>query len=358
RGSARARTRPLGGRVIRLGIDATSVAPNGKGIARVQRGTVEALAALGRHELVVFARHPEELPGVPVERVTLRPALVWEQVGLSRAIQAQRLDALLTWTERLPLTGGGRFLVWLFEPPTLRIHQNRVVGAGAYQRASDLVTLALWRRSLDRAAIVFTGSDATAEALPRSAARVRTLYPGLDPRFSPGPGADEGRFVLHLGSSDPRDDTETALAAFERARPRLPEGTRLRVVGGFDGPPAEGVDYLGRVSDEELVSLYRGALAYLDASLYEGFGYQVLEAMACGTPVVATRVTSIPELADGAALLCEARDVHALADALVSVATDPVLAGRLRGEGLARSGTFTWERTATELAAAVEEVVG
>ena len=65
--------------MIRVGIDATSVAPDGKGIARVQRGTVRALAELGRFELVVYARHPEEIAGA--RRVTIRPTLAWEQAG-------------------------------------------------------------------------------------------------------------------------------------------------------------------------------------------------------------------------------------------------------------------------------------
>lgn len=343
--------------MTRLGIDATSIAPDGKGISRVQLGTVAALRDLGRHELVVFTR--PEAPVSDAVHVLSRPALAWEQRGLPRASSDHRLDAMLTWTERLPLVGGGRYLVWLFEPPTHRIRQNRIAGAGAYQAASDLVTLALWRRSLRRAELVLTGSDATARALPRLGTPVRTLYPGLDPRFSPAasPPADSPPYVVHLGSRDPRDDTATALTAFELARSRLPTGIRLRVAGGIDGPPAASVEYLGRVSDTELVALYRGALAYVDTSLYEGFGYQVLEAMACATPVVATAVTSIPELAEGAALLCPPGSPGEVADALVRVATDADLAADLRRRGLARAGQFTWQRTAEALADAVDEVV-
>lgn len=337
---------------MRLGIDATSVAPGAKGIARVQRGTVEALAALGRHELVVFARHPEELTE-PAVRVTPRLTLGWEQRGLARALREHRLDAMLTWTERLPVVGKGRYLVWLFEPPTHRIGENRAVGAGWWQRGSDLVTQALWRRSLRRAAVVLAGSKATADALPVPA---RVLYPGLDPQFAPGPGR-EGRYVLHIGSRDPRDDTETALAAFEAARGRT--GATLVVAGGYERTDREeGVEFLGRVSDEELVALYRGASAYLDTSLYEGFGYQVVEAMACGAPVVATSVTSIPELVGEAGLLCPPRTPAALADALVRVLEDEGLAAELRRRGLERARAFAWSATAEQLADAVDEAAG
>jgi len=330
--------------VIRLGIDATSVAPEGKGIARVQRGTVRALAKLGRFELVVYARRPEELPEVRARRVTWRPTLAWEQLGLARA--AREVDVLLTWTERLPLFGSGRFVVWMFEPPTHRIEQNRQVGARAWQRGSDAVTSLLWRRSLSRAAVVLTGSQATADAV-RDVTPARPLYPGLDERFSPGTAASGGS-VLHIGSNDPRDDTTTALAAARAA------GERLVVVGGYAGP-AEGAELAGRVTDDELVDHYRRADAFLDTSLYEGFGFQVLEAMACGTPVVASDTTSIPELVGDAALLCPPGDVDAFAAALRRLRTEAELADDLRRRGLARAAEFTWERTAEQLADAVEE---
>ena len=330
--------------MARLGVDATSVAPEGKGIARVQRHTVEALRQLGRHELVVFARHPDQFVAQS-HKVDWRPALAWEQVGLPRAYRRHRLDALLTWSERLPLAGGGRFLVWLFEPPTHRIATNRATGAGAYQRASDLVTGALWRRSLRRAALVLTGSDATRDALDVHA---RTLYPGLDPRFSPGNTPAGRRYVFHIASGDPREDTDAALRAFAQL------DVSVRVAGGGVGPPQPNVEYLGRVSDQELVELYRGAAAHVDTSRYEGFGYQVLEAMACGTPVVATGGTSIPEIVGDAGIVCTPAQ---LAEELRRVLDDDALAADLRRRGLERAAQFTWDRVASEIADAVDELV-
>jgi len=340
--------------MAKLGIDATSVAPGGKGISRVQRRTVEALRELGRHELVVFARHPEELSAAI--RVTGSPALRWEQLGLPRVFREHDLDVLLTWTERLPLRGGGRYVVWLFEPPTHRIRQNRLAGAGAYQRASDIVTLALWKRSLRRAALVLTGSNATRDAIRDVAPRAWTLYPGLDAGYSPGVGSRNSRYVLHIASSDPRDDTETALAAFAEVRRRVDGDIGLLVAGGrrVEG---EGVVSLGRVSDAELVELYRGAAAYLDCSFYEGFGFQVLEAMACGAPVVATSATSIPEIVGDAGLLCEPHSPQGMADVLVRVLSDEALAADLRRRGVERAARFSWERTASDLANAIDKLV-
>src|SRR5207249_8033842 len=118
-------------------------------------------------------------------------------------------DAVLTPTERLPVVGDGRFVVWLYETPSRRL----AAASGLYQRGSDLVTRALWRRSLRRAAAVVAGSRATAreleEALP--GLHVRVVYPGIDPAYSPGPGPAGERYVFHLGSSDARDNTETVV---------------------------------------------------------------------------------------------------------------------------------------------------
>jgi glycosyltransferase involved in cell wall biosynthesis len=326
-----------------IAVDATSVSPLGKGISRVQRETVRALAGLGRHELVAYVSGDVGLE-VPAVRVRRRPTLFWEQLGLRRA--AREADAVLTWTDRLPVGGSGRFVVWLFELPTRRIALNRERDAGPYQRASDLLTERLWRSSLRRASRVLAGSEATAAQLrfelPELGA-VAVLHPGVDDQFTPGPGRG-GRYVFHLSSDDPRDNSATVAEAVRLANDRLREPVRLIVAGGSGG----------RVSDDDLVSLYRGAAAYLDASLFEGFGYQPLEAMACGAPVVAS--TAAREVVGEAGLLCDPDDARAQADSLVRLLEEQGLAEELRRRGLERAGEFSWERTAVQLADVLDEV--
>src|SRR5919205_44703 len=325
--------------MARLAVDATAVAPGAKGIGRVAKGTVEALAARGV-DVVALASAGAELDA-HAETVRARPAVLWEQLGLRRA--AREHDVVLTFTERLPVAARGRFVVWLYELPQRRLERSR----GLYQRGSDLVTRALWKRSLRSAWRVAAGSRATADelerALPELRDRVAVVYPGIDSRFTPGPGRSGGRYVLHIGSSDPRDNTGAALAAFARTNA---EGVRLLVAGGVAGPAQDGVEFLGRVPDEELVRLYRGAAAYLDTSLYEGFGYQALEAIACGAPFVGSNATSLPEVVGDAGLLVDPTDAEALAAALGRVLTEPGLADELRRRGLERAREFTWERTA------------
>jgi glycosyltransferase involved in cell wall biosynthesis len=333
--------------LTRLAVDATAVAPEGKGISRVMRGVTEALARRGLE--VVALVQPGVVLRAPLVSVRARPAVLWEQIGLARA--ARRFDAVLTPTERLPVLSGGRFVVWLYETPTRRLAAAR----GVYQRTSDLVTRALWKRSLRRAAAVVAGSAATARELEAAlpGLRVRVIYPGLGPEFSPGEGPGGEPYVFHLASADPRDNTATVLRAVAIARERMP--IRL-VVGGAAPRTDANAEYTGRISDGELVALYRGAAAYIDASLYEGFGYQALEAMACGAPVVGSNATSIPEVVGDAGLLADPRDAEALADALLRVLSEPGLADELRRRGVEQAREFTWERTAAEFERLFEEI--
>src|SRR5207253_8261841 len=112
------------------------------------------------------------------------------------------------------------------------------------------------------------------------------------------------------------------------------------------------------VSRTSLVALYAGAEAFLFPSLAEGFGLPVLEAMACGTPVVTSDRSSLPEVAGDAAVLCDPTDPESIGEALSSVLRDPDLAVRLGRSGLERAARYTWERRARETASLYRALVG
>src|SRR5207247_10447778 len=139
-GAARADARAAVGALVTVGIDATAVSRDGKGISRAMRGVAEALTR-GGSEIVALVRPGVEVHA-PIAGVRPRPAVMWEQVGLARA--GRRFDAVLTPTERLPVVGDGRFVVWLSETPYRRL----AAASGLYQHGSDLVTRALAERSL------------------------------------------------------------------------------------------------------------------------------------------------------------------------------------------------------------------
>jgi glycosyltransferase involved in cell wall biosynthesis len=322
---------------LKLGFDATSLTAEGKGLARFQREFLATAAELGEPaELTVFvALEPDEealpdLPGWRYVPVETRPMVRWEQWGLPRA--ARGLDVVLTLSERAALWGP-RIVVYVFEHPKHRLRRNREVGVPARQRLVDETTLWLFRAATHRAAAVLAASESTR----RDIGRGRVVYPGVSRVFRPAEG--ERTYFLHLASDDPRDNTETVLAAHERLGTDVP-----LVVGGsrrIDGP---GIRWVGFRNGDALADLYRGAIAYVDPSLYEGFGLQAAEALACGTPVISSNVTSLPEVVGEAGVLLDPLDVDGFAAAMRRL-LEPDSWRHLHERSVAQAARFRWEDT-------------
>ncbi len=192
--------------------------------------------------------------------------------------------------------------------------------------------------------------------------RVAVVHPGVDHEFFRPAGLAEieavresyrlpDRYVLAVGTLDPRKGLEDLVAAWRRVRSA--EGV-LAIAGGrvptlrrsLRIEEDDTVRLLGYVPDQRLRPLYAGAAAFALPSHYEGFGLTVLEALACGAPVVASNGAALPEVAGSAAVYVPPGDRDALAEALRGVLGDASVAGRLREEGLARAARFGWDRTA------------
>jgi glycosyltransferase involved in cell wall biosynthesis len=161
-----------------------------------------------------------------------------------------------------------------------------------------------------------------------------------------GPRA-EGDYVLSVGTLEPRKNLARVVEAAAGV------GKELRVVGaeGWGGVKVDG--WVGRVSDEELAALYRGARCLVYPSLYEGFGLPVLEAMACGTPVVTSRGGATEEVAGDAAVLVDPLD-----PASIGAGMEEALgrSDELGAKGLERSKAYSWDHVAAETWAVYEQV--
>ncbi|MFN3981526.1 MAG: glycosyltransferase family 4 protein [Caldilinea sp.] len=205
-----------------------------------------------------------------------------------------------------------------------------------------------------------------------SPAKIHVIYEGIDPVFRPAPPADVARVAMHytldrpyllmVGTLEPRKNHAAALHALAKLKA---EGQphRLVIAGGrgwlFE-PIHRLVDELQLSNDvlftgyapaEDLPPLYTGAACVLLPSLYEGFGFPALEAMACAAPVVCSNVSSLPEVVGDAALLVPPHDIDALAEAIRLVITQPALAAEMRRRGQVQAARFRWDHCAAETAA-------
>ena len=167
-------------------------------------------------------------------------------------------------------------------------------------------------------------------------------------------------YLLHVGRVEKKKNLSRALEAFAGIRKRSAHPIQI-VLAGTPGPGGEevfqtierlglkeDVRHVGYVRQEDLPALYSGALLFLFPSLYEGFGMPVLEAMACGTPVLTSDVTSLPEVVGDAAVQVDPLDVESIAREILRLVEDGQLREEYVRKGLERAKEFTWERTARE----------
>jgi glycosyltransferase involved in cell wall biosynthesis len=224
-----------------------------------------------------------------------------------------------------------------------------------------------------RAAAVITLSEFSRREIetfyPMASGRIHVTPLAPAERFGPDEGNDEdarGRYgirppyVLAVGNLQPRKNLLRLIEAFGRlsARSRLRHDLVLVGKSEWQGSDigasiarlalSARVKSIGYVSDDDLPAIYRGADLFVYPSLYEGFGLPVLEAMACGTPVVASKVSAIPETAGEAAWMVDPRSVDELAAAVEELCVNAEQRARWRLRGLERSRAFTWDRTARQ----------
>jgi len=236
------------------------------------------------------------------------------------------------------------------------------------------------RWSAARASRVIAISKATRNDLVRydriGPAKIAIVHHGLSPIFRPVDGAtvDAVRerhglrdpYLLFVGTLQPRKNLGRLLAAFDRIAEAHPTVT-LALVGAIGWHSdrlrealgrmraRERVRVLGYVDDADLPALITGAVALAFPSLYEGFGLPALEAMACGTPVLASNTSSLPEVVGEAGLLVDPLDVDAIAAGLDRLILDAPLRQELGLRGIARAAKFTWRRAARETLAVLRE---
>lgn len=365
---------------MRIGFDASRLAVAAR--TGTEHYSWELLAALGqidrRNQYTLYCnRVPAALPPLP-SSFGLRPMpfpRAWTHGRLSLEMLLHPPDVLFVPAHALPLIPARRSVVTIHDLGYEHYPEAHTRGQRLYHRFFT-------RLSARRATRIIAISEATRRDLEHfygvPPAKISVVYHGVDGRFQPIAGAQVdqtlGRYkiaqpyLLFVSTVQPRKNVVRLIEAFAAAQQAIPAADRpLLVLAGKRGwltdeierraaelQIAPAVRFVGYVPDADLPALLSGALAYITPSLFEGFGMTVLEAQACGTPVLASNTSSLPEVVGDAGLLVDPLDVAAIAAGIVRLTTDADLRADLRERGLRHAAGWTWERTARETLAVLE----
>ena len=319
--------------VMRIGIDCRKIADFG--IGTYIRGLVRGLAEIGGPEQYrLFVQRA--IPDLPFEQVVVDVPVysLRELPVLGRAIARARLDLFHSPDLMLP---------WTSCPTVVTLHDVIRTRYPPRNPAARLYVAVMTPRALHKSRRVLTVSEAAKRAILETfdcdPEKIVVTPNGVDEIFfADGPRA-EGRYFLYVGNDKPHKNVERLV---EAARRLGDPATRLLLVGGdFERyRDVEGVIAPGFVTGDELAALYRGAIALVTPSLEEGFGLPVVEAMAAGTPVIASDIPALVEVTGGEAFYIDPRSTQAMANAMQNVTREHVERAR------ARAAQFTWRRCA------------
>jgi glycosyltransferase involved in cell wall biosynthesis len=376
----------------RIGIDYTAAHEQGAGIGRYVRELVRALAALNGetpYRLFVAGANRRALPPPPGVNFAWCPTRV---TPLWFARLWHRLQAPLPvemFVGRVSLFHATDFTL----PPTLPGTQTLLtVHDLSFVRAPETTTPVLKAyldrvvpRSVRRATHVLADSQATKDDLVKlydtPPEKVTVLLGGVNPEFRPvtDPAAlksvreryqlPDNPYIFSIGTVQPRKNYSRLIAALAALGPKWAD-IHLVIAGGrgwLDSPiyqavtdhgMGERVHFIGFARDDDLPALYSAARCLAYPSLYEGIGLPVLEAMACGIPVITSNISSMPEIAGDAALLIDPYRVDALTGALDQLLSDETLREDLITRGFEQVACFTWTRAAQQLRSLYQQMLG
>jgi len=354
---------------LRVGFDGRGFSSPAAGIRRYSTELVRALLLLGEPiEIVALGGDRDRIPA-GVDRISEAahpPSNAgWTLIGLPRTASRAHVDLIHAPAYTAPF--------WSRVPVVLTIHDvSYELHPEWYPYRRDWLRRYFYRRSATGATRVLTVSAFSASEIAAAygvaRARIAVTPLGVHSAFGAGdpdlpldlPTNVVEPFLLHVGDLHERRNLPMLVDAMIAARRQFGSAAALSLVlAGVDRGVQEGlcvmaaeagmpdaVVALGPVSEDRIHALYRGATALVYPSLYEGFGLPLIEAMASGTPVLASHEASIPEVLGGAGLLLDPRNVDAWRDAIVRIVNDESLRHDLRARGLARAATYTWQRTA------------
>ncbi len=316
---------------------------------------IPALVIPGGGRLAKLTWANLQLPG-GAERAGLDLVHVTTPYGSFRQTRFKKVITICDVTPLLFPETHGRLHVW----------HHRLALPAILRAADRIITIS---EASKRDIVRCCGVPDEKVSVTHLAASLPGLTPGLAGKDTVGSSGISGPYILNVGTLEPRKNLPVLLKAFAEARKKgLPHALVIVGANGWGESPiaaladelgiSKHVQVSGFVDDQTLPRLYAGADFFVYPSLYEGFGLPVLEAMACGAPVITSNVSSLPEVAGNAALLVDPRSEAELVTALLTLAGDGALREDMRERGLSRAASFSWQRTAAETMKVYEDVMG
>jgi glycosyltransferase involved in cell wall biosynthesis len=325
-----------------------------------------------QHEIVLYFRDIPPANLFPAaDRVTYRVIPFphgWTHLRFAAELRRDRPDVTFVPAHTLPIFFPGQAVITVHDLGFKYFPQ-------AHPRWQRWYLDWTTRYSAQRARVVLADSQTTADDLCRfygiTHDKVHVVYPGIDRLVIGDIGALRQkyrlpeRYFLFVGTLQPRKNIARLVEAYKMWLQQNPDEQTGLVLAGSKGwlyDPAwtqdvDGIYLTGYVDDADKGALYAGALALVFPSLYEGFGFPVLEAMQCGTPVIASNTSSLPELVGEAGLLVDPLSVNAIVNALCRVSSEASLRGKLVGQGYVQFARFTWVEAARKTLSALELAV-
>ena len=365
--------------MVRIAIEASSLArPHRSGVAVYGANLIRGLAALDRESQYFLCYRLSRLKNrrffFRVNADNFRDKIIqepWNRLFMNRVDLYHGLDARVY--------AGGR------AKKIMTVHDVLHYTDAFPVRPHPEARVRRFREMLAVSDRVIAVSESTRTEIlrcfPVAPDRIRVVRLGVEERFRPRePAAIDpvlGRYgirkpyLLYLGCLETRKNLVRLLEAFSLVRREHGRSSLSLVLAGEQGEGGgdvlraidrfrigDRVKLTGYVREGDLAAMYSGAEVFVYPSLYEGFGLPVLEAMACGTPVVSSHATSLPEVAGEAAILVDPCRVESIAEAVSRFLGDPGLREEYRERGRRRAGTFRWEKTARETLGVYREMLG
>jgi len=375
--------------MARIGINARYIQSRPTGIAKyILNSILNLKAAHGGDEYMLFFGSDKPVPEIirntgfdcDIPKVPTNNQLskfLWAQLYIPHAVKKHRIDLFHEFSIILPFIKKCRTVLTVYDLAHLYVPE-------CYTRMTRLYLDNLLPGSIRRADSIVALSECTKCDIVKhfgvDPAKIKVVYAGVDETFRPVDDQERLKevknfygikrdFILAVSLISPRKNLTRLIKAFKALRDRGKADLQLVIVGRkawlyediFREVASSGLEkdviFCGHVPTEHLLCLYNAASVFAYPSLYEGFGLPILEAMTCGTPVVSSNVSSMPEACGEAALLADPYNIEDLTSALDDAISKPSLRQNLIEKGLEHAKRFSWKKTGAQTLAVYNELI-